>query len=123
MHAVEDEVSIGEYGSYAGPTFFTDYDRFYRRQQNRSHWEPSGDRSETTEPLKVAYLFAEKRTGHPAGSWRTRCCALPARHLDERGCLRADLVRLPLDAFWRPVGVALMARRHVLAHRRVLPVR
>ena len=47
-----------------GAMFFGDYDRFYRRQQQaRSQWEPSGDRSEISEPLKVAYLFAEKRPG------------------------------------------------------------
>jgi hypothetical protein len=52
-----------------GPLFFQDYDRFYRRSSRR---QPSldfrADRRETAEPLKLAYLFVEKRTGRPAAS-------------------------------------------------------
>ena len=52
-----------------GPTFFADYERFYqRRQQDNVRWEANADRQEISEPLKVAYLFTEKRTGHPAAS-------------------------------------------------------
>src|SRR4030081_1761611 len=43
--------------------------------------------------------------------------------LDQRRCLRPDLIRSALDALRRPVGIAPVARRHVLAHGRVLAVR
>ena len=49
-----------------GATFFADYDRFYRhRQQGELQFLFSEDRDGTAEPLKVAYLFLEKRTGKP----------------------------------------------------------
>jgi hypothetical protein len=52
-----------------GPTFFADYERFYRRRhQGELQWDFHEDRQQITEPLKVAYLFTEKRTGHPANS-------------------------------------------------------
>lgn len=52
-----------------GAMFYDDYDRFYRRrQQGHTQWDPGTDRRDTSEPLKAAYLFAEKRTGQPAGS-------------------------------------------------------
>ena len=52
-----------------GATFFQDYERFYRRRhQGELQWEANADRREIGEPLKVAYLFTEKRTGHPAAS-------------------------------------------------------
>jgi hypothetical protein len=47
-----------------GTTFFADYDRFYRRQQRGSvQFDFKVDRQEIAEPLKVAYLFVEKRNG------------------------------------------------------------
>jgi hypothetical protein len=47
-----------------GPTFFADYDRFYRhRQHGGSQFEFHDDQREVAEPLKLAYLFLEKRTG------------------------------------------------------------
>lgn len=47
-----------------GAAFFTDYDRFYRRQQKGSiQFDFHADRQEIAEPLKVAYLFVEKRDG------------------------------------------------------------
>ena len=50
----------------AGATFFADYDRFYRhRQQGGLQFEFHGDRREVAEPLKVAYLFIEKRDRRP----------------------------------------------------------
>lgn len=52
-----------------GRTFFEDYDRFYRKQQHaavRSTFD--ADRREIGEPLKIAYLFAEKRFGRSAAS-------------------------------------------------------
>jgi hypothetical protein len=49
-----------------GSVFFTDYDRFYRRRQSGTvHVDFHGDRQGVAEPLKVAYLFMEKRTGRP----------------------------------------------------------
>ena len=42
---------------------------------------------------------------------------------DERRRVAPDLAGLPPQALRRPVRVALVARRHVLAHRRVLAVR
>jgi hypothetical protein len=52
-----------------GAAFFQDYERFYRRRsQGQLQWEANDDRQQIGEPLKVAYLFVEKRTGHPAGS-------------------------------------------------------
>ena len=47
--------------------FFDDYDRFYRRrQQGQTQWDQGTERQDSSEALKVAYLFAERRTGHPA---------------------------------------------------------
>ena len=49
-----------------GTTFFADYDRFYRqRSQGDLQFDFHADRRQVAEPLKVAYLFAEKRTGKP----------------------------------------------------------
>jgi hypothetical protein len=48
-----------------GSVFFTDYDRFYRRQSAAVRVDFHGDRQGVAEPLKVAYLFMEKRTGRP----------------------------------------------------------
>jgi len=56
-------------GFTPGRAFFNDYDRFYRRRDRepaRPEIEPVQRR--TNEPLKLAYLFAEKRTGHPVAS-------------------------------------------------------
>ena len=76
--------------------FFSDYDRFYRRQQQgRSQWEPSGDRSEISEPLKVAYLFAEKRTGHPADS----IAFVPSKDVETAKQLLSQLPPAELPAF------------------------
>ena len=47
-----------------GSTFFTDYDQFYRhRQQGSIQFDFHADRQQIAEPLKVAYLFVEKRNG------------------------------------------------------------
>jgi hypothetical protein len=49
-----------------GAAFFVDYDRFYRgRRQGDLQFNFHTDRSEIAEPLRVAYLFIEKRTGQP----------------------------------------------------------
>lgn len=47
-----------------GPTFFADYDRFYRhRLQGEMQFQFAADRKEVAEPLKLAYAFLEKRDG------------------------------------------------------------
>jgi hypothetical protein len=47
-----------------GAAFFTDYDRFYRRREQGSvQFDFHSDRQQIAEPLKVAYLFVEKRSG------------------------------------------------------------
>jgi hypothetical protein len=52
-----------------GQAFFVDYDRFYRRRaQGELQWEFQVDQREIGEPLRFAYLFAEKRTGRPVSS-------------------------------------------------------
>src|SRR6185312_2716664 len=49
-----------------GSTFVHDYERFYRgRHKPKMQFEPNTDREDIAEPLKVAYLFMEKRTGRP----------------------------------------------------------
>ena len=52
-----------------GAGFFEDYERFYRRRhQGELQWAFHDDRQQISEPLKIAYLFTEKRTGHPTDS-------------------------------------------------------
>jgi hypothetical protein len=47
-----------------GAAFFADYDRFYRsRQRGSVEFDFHTDREQIAEPLKVAYLFIEKRNG------------------------------------------------------------
>jgi hypothetical protein len=47
-----------------GTAFFADYDQFYRRQKRGSvQFDFHADREQIAEPLKVAYLFVEKRNG------------------------------------------------------------
>jgi hypothetical protein len=71
-----------------GETFFTDYNRFYRRQQQeRNHWDRNGDGGDESEPLKVAYLFAEKRTGHKADS----IAFVPSKDVETARQLLAEL--------------------------------
>src|SRR4029077_4362756 len=48
---------------------------------------------------------------------------LGENELDECRLFATDFAGLPLQALRRPVRVALVARRHVLAHRRVPAVR
>jgi hypothetical protein len=48
-----------------GSAFFADYDRFYRHRERGSiQFDFHADRQQIAEPLKVAYLFVEKRNGH-----------------------------------------------------------
>ena len=51
-----------------GQAFFDDYDRFYRRRTRSELRAESQPGQRDGEPLKFAYLFAEKRTGHPVSS-------------------------------------------------------
>lgn len=52
-----------------GQTFFEDYERFYRdRKQGELQFGFHSDRRDTSEPLRVAYLFAGKRSGENVGS-------------------------------------------------------
>jgi hypothetical protein len=49
---------------HPGTTFFADYDRFYRHGSRTTvEFAEHSDRREIAEPLKVAYLFAQKRSG------------------------------------------------------------
>ena len=52
-----------------------------------------------------------------------RVRALAQDDLDQRRSVAADCTSLPAQALRRPVGITLVARRHVLAHRRMLAVR
>lgn len=52
-----------------GRSFFDDYDRFYRRRrQGDLQFEFHDEKRGIGEPLRVAYIFAEKKTGQPASS-------------------------------------------------------
>ncbi|MGC2461073.1 MAG: hypothetical protein WA446_08900 [Steroidobacteraceae bacterium] len=52
-----------------GAAFYDDYDRFYRsRSRGARPGEGSPEKREIGEPLKLAYLFAEKRTGQRVSS-------------------------------------------------------
>jgi hypothetical protein len=52
-----------------GTAFLDDYNRFYRgRHQGEMQFDFHVDREDVVEPLKVAYLFIEKRTGQPVSS-------------------------------------------------------
>src|SRR6201999_2300356 len=71
--------------------------------------------------------FAATRLGQPqnAGAGAEALLgvrALPQNGLDERRGVAADLAGLPPQPLRRPIGIAPVARRHVLAHRRVLAV-
>ena len=51
-----------------GSAFFADYDRFYRhRDRSTVLVDLERDQQEIAEPLKVAYLFVERRHGRPLG--------------------------------------------------------
>jgi hypothetical protein len=49
-----------------GAAFFSDYEMFYRhRKQGELQWNFQADQRDVAEPLKLAYLFIEKRVGQP----------------------------------------------------------
>ncbi len=80
-----------------GAMFFGDYDRFYRRrQQVHTQWDYGAERKETSEPLKVAYLFAEKRTGRPVDS----IAFVPSKDVETAKQLLAELPTDELPAFF-----------------------
>lgn len=71
-----------------GPAFFHDYDRFYGQPaQGELQWHFHTERREISEPLKVAYLFAEKRTGQPANS----IAFVPSKDVETAKLLLAEL--------------------------------
>lgn len=56
-------------GFVAGPAFYEDYDRFYRGRTNGSRPSLAAPNARGAgDPLKLAYLFAEKRTGQRVSS-------------------------------------------------------
>ena len=72
----------------AGKMFFEDYDRFYRnRGQGDLQFEFKAERREIGEPLRVAYLFAEKRTGQPV----TSIAFVPSKDVETARQLLAEL--------------------------------
>jgi hypothetical protein len=80
-----------------GAMFFDDYNRFYRRrEQGRTQWDSGIEHKETSEPLKVAYLFAEKRTGHPVAS----IAFVPSKDVETAKQLLAELPAGELPAFF-----------------------
>lgn len=78
-----------------GPMFFDDYNRFYCRKQSHRGSGIAADREETSEPLKAAYLFAEKRTGHPIAS----IPFVPSKDVETAKQLLRELPAAGLPAF------------------------
>ena len=51
---------------HPGASFFADYDRFYRRANRPSvQFGEHVDKRQIAEPLKLAYVFAQRRSGRP----------------------------------------------------------
>lgn len=74
-----------------GLAFLHDYDRFYRqRQQGEVQFQFLEERQYIGEPLRVAYLFREKRTGQPVRD-------IPYVSSKEVETARELLVRIPFD--------------------------
>jgi hypothetical protein len=79
-----------------GVTFFEDYERFYRRRhQGELQWKANDDRQQIGEPLKVAYMFIEKRTGHPA----TSIAFVPSKDVETAKQLLATIAFDEIPAF------------------------
>jgi hypothetical protein len=79
-----------------GAMFFDDYDRFYRRtQQAQNQWDQGYERQGNGEAMKIAYLFAEKRTGHPAAS----IAFVPSKDVETAKRLLAELAADEIPAF------------------------
>jgi hypothetical protein len=74
-----------------GAAFFADYDRFYRHRERGSvHLNFHADRQQIAEPLKVAYLFIEKRDGRANAG----IPYVPSKDVETAKYL---LVRVPLE--------------------------
>jgi hypothetical protein len=88
-----------------GSLFFQDYDRFYRRRaQGQLQWHFHADRKAINEPLKVAYLFAEKRTGQPGAS----IAFVPSKDVETA---KQFLAELPFDKISEFIDYALAEAR------------
>jgi hypothetical protein len=88
-----------------GAVFFQDYDRFYRRRsQGELQWHFHADRKAINEPLKVAYLFAEKRIGQSAAS----IAFVPSKDVETA---KQFLAKLPFDQIPAFIDYALAEAR------------
>ncbi|TQF37919.1 hypothetical protein UNPF46_17545 [Bradyrhizobium sp. UNPF46] len=84
-----------------GLAFITDYERFYRgRYQAEMQFEFQSDQYETAEPLKVAYMFLEKRTGQPT----TAIPYVPSKDVETAKFL---LTKVPFEEISRFLSYAL----------------
>ena len=72
---------------------------------------------------RVRVLVPEPDDAQAGAEALLRMRSLAQNDLDQRRCLRPDLVRPSLDALRRPVGIAPVARRHMFAYGRVAAVR
>lgn len=80
-----------------GAMFFEDYDSFYRRRhQGAIRWDGNVTPTEGSEPLKVAYLFAERRSGHPAAS----IAFVPSKDVETAKQLLAEIPTGEVPAFF-----------------------
>ena len=75
------------------------------------------------QPLGARSVLASRRMPTQARKPCSGCVRSRRMISTSAEVLGADLAGLPPEALRRPVGVAPVARRHVLAHRRVLAVR
>jgi hypothetical protein len=79
-----------------GKAFFEDYARFYQqRRQGGLQFEFHGERREVAEPLRVAYLFAQKRTGQPVAS----IAFVPSKDVETAKQFLAELPFAEMEAF------------------------
>ena len=79
-----------------GRQFFDDYDRFYRRRhQAELQFDFHADRKDIGEPLRVAYLFAEKRSGQPV----TSIAFVPSKDVETAKQFLAELPFEEMGAF------------------------
>lgn len=79
-----------------GRMFFADYDRFYRhRAQGGLQFDLHDDRRAIGDPLKVAYLFAEKRSGQKVAS----IAFVPSKDVQTAKQLLAELPMADIGAF------------------------
>ncbi|QAU49678.1 replication initiator protein A [Bradyrhizobium guangzhouense] len=84
-----------------GAAFITDYERFYRGCQAEMQFEFQSDQHETAEPLKIAYMFLEKRTGQPAA-------AIPYVPTKDVETAKFLLAKVPFDEMPQFIDYALV---------------